>query len=1486
MKKLLVLTMLLGLWSLRILAQNIIPVTAGNETLSAACASAAPGDILELVTNGGVYLEAARLTIDKPITIRAMAGLTTKPVWASDDPNYTVKLSAALTLKGIVFDGAQGASKTIGALDLRLVGGNVKIINCDFINMSDPAGTGGKAIYGTSASQPDSLIITGCTFANIVEQGILFEANTTLPGAVKYVSIENSTFNTIGAEAVYIDDADDNLATPGPILVMNHVTLHNTNRILTHKSDYNIIRNTIFTNTTNIGNTSYYLYGDHSVVTNSLFFNAEYNMHTGQALNMVNADPGYADPAKGDFSLATTSPAYKVGDDGNTIGDPRWWPKLANAIYVEAGKDKISAAIATAKPGDVIELITDGGLYVESATLTVKEGITIQGSPALVNKPVWTSDDGGYLIRSKADINLTGVILDGSKGVMKSVGGIALDSIGYSVRLKNCELINFINDAGTDGHAITDGIYAGQIDSLLISGCIFKNIKKEGIYVAGHVAAAIGSVKYFSVASSTFSKIGSDAIYIRDHDGVDATPGPVFIVDHCTFYDCFASYGVLAHHIDGAVIKNCIAYSSTNTGTAYYIYGLNSMLKNSLYFNTGINLHTSQSINVISTDPIFVDAANGNFKLYKNSPAVNFGDDGTTIGDPRWGVSDMVANQLILLKKAYSMSPTETSVRIVWQTPESASPASVVQYGATNALGSTVVGADGWLIAGEGYMHEVTLTGLQPFTQYYYRVGNGTDFAVDTNMTKTAPAKGTDFRLMSVSDIHSNDLGIWHGISKKALKDASDMTVFIGDFVNDGSVRTEWDGGFFAPGEPLLIAVPVISSVGNHETAFGPSTYYDYFSLPVHAANGEDPEAYFSMNYGDAKIIAINSTGNFSPAFNEGSLQLAWLDDQIKNADSKWIFIFSHTNVLSTSYHAQWSADEKAYLMPLYEKYAAEGKHILVFAGDEHNFEHLYKAGVNYIRPGCANGSLRNTDINLVDKPYSLYFNKISGYSTIDVSDNGDLVTLMARDTSGVVYYSTTFTTSSTPAPTIFITEPNGIEDVADDSFKIQWVDSDPDNDASISIYYTTDVSIPGILIAENISEDDPQNYIDWNVSNITPGSYWIYAIISDGVNPEVKKFSSGKVTVVPDATAPPSVTDLTGSVIDNAKIVLTWKNPTDLIHVENSLATFEEGFDGFIGVPHGTSTGSLESIEGKTGKALRINYQILDAWDQYAASKKISGYPNYSTTPFLEFWYRGDGSSRSLRLIAEQDNDRNGTPDDWWYVEAQTLESTEWQHAVVDLRTLSALSWHPNGDKTFDLENMASLDFIIPSEAPGSGHLDIDEVRITGEIYPAPDFAGVKVLRRTDHFPANATDGDVIYQGMLETYTDEAINGNNVYYYTVFAFDEVPNYSVPGSTAQWESPMITGMKNERKKGYELNQNYPNPFTLSTKITYTIPSTEKVVLRVYNVFGQEVTTLVDEEKTAGKHEVILKTSSLKGGVYYYRIQCGTFDQTRKMVLAK
>ena len=1473
--------------------QTIHQVEAGPGAVSSAYSAAQPGDILELVTDGGLYDEPARLTIDKPITIRAAAGLANKPVWTSSEANYAIKLSARLTLKGIVFDGARSGGVILGAIDFRLFAGSVFIVDCDFINMSKSSGgTDGKALYLTSAAHLDTLVVNNCTFQKIGKNGIVAEANATVPGAVGFLLIENSTFWQIGAEAVYIDDPDDNLATAGPLVVINHSTFHDTKRILTHKSDYNVIRNTIFSNTASVGNDSYYIYGDSSYVRNSIYYNAGINMHTGKAINMLTVDPMYKDAANGDFSLDPNSPAVNFGDDGKSIGDVRWWPKQENSVQITAGRDKISAALAAAMPGDVIELVSDGGLYQESATLVINKNITIQAASGLFSKPIWTSDDGGYLIRTKAGLKLTGIILDGAKGALQGAGGIATDSSGYSIILTNCDFINFLGASGSNGHAIYDGLYKSQVDTLMITNSTFKNIQRQGIYFGGHTAADIGTVKYFHVLNSTFAKITDDAIYIRDHDGVDSTPGPVFIVDHCTLYDAFASYGVLAHHIDGAIIKNSIAMSSVIKGTAYYIYGDNSIAKNSLYFNTGINLHTSKGENLINLDPLFVDAEAGNFMLYKNSPAINAGDDGTTIGDPRWGVSSQVSNQLVMVKNAYSMTPSVNSVRIVWQTMESASPASVVQYGLTADLGTSLTGPDGWLIPGEGYMHEVTVTGLQPSTQYYYRVGDGVNFSADINMTKTAPQRGTAFRLMSLSDIHENNDEIWQGIAKRALKDTIDMTVFVGDFVDDGSLRDAWNSGFFIPGEPLMSQSPVIATVGNHETAFGVSVYYDYFSLPTHPENGETPEAYYSMEYGDAKIIAINSTGNYSPAFDTGSAQLTWLEQELATADTKWIFIFSHTNVISTSYHAQWSADEKAYLMPLYEKYAAQGRHILVFAGDEHNFEHLYRGGVNYIRPGCANGSLRNTDLNLVDKPYSLYFAKTNGYSTIDVSDNGDLVTLNARDTTGTIFYSTSFSTSSTPPPSIFLAEPDGYDDTTSDFYRIQWIDADPDDDAKISLYYTSELTSPGEMIAENISEDDSVNFYDWNVANIAPGAYYIYAIIADAQNPPVKRFSRGKITVIADVVAPPPVTELAGTLLSRTKLQLAWKNPTHLVHVEKPIATFETGTEGFVGENDGTATGSLEIVPGYAGNgnAMRINYQITVAWDQFAGVISFPELPNLSTTPFLDFWYRGDGSDRSLRLIVQQDNDRNAINDDWWYTESQNLTSTEWQHAIFDLRTLSALTWHPNMERTFDLENIARLDFIVPSSNAGSGFIEIDQIKLTGEISPAPDFQGVIVVRRSDRFPQSISDGDVVYQGSAETCIDSSAVLNQDHYYAAFAFDEIPNYSELGTSSRWRYSLPTGISAEdiglTPIKYELGQNYPNPFNPQTTITYAIPRSGKVRLSVFNSLGQEMAVLVDQTLQAGRYTASFNATSLPGGVYFYRIEAEKFNSVRKMILLK
>ncbi len=85
---------------------------------------------------------------------------------------------------------------------------------------------------------------------------------------------------------------------------------------------------------------------------------------------------------------------------------------------------------------------------------------------------------------------------------------------------------------------------------------------------------------------------------------------------------------------------------------------------------------------------------------------------------------------------------------------------------------------------------------------------------------------------------------------------------------------------------------------------------------------------------------------------------------------------------------------------------------------------------------------------------------------------------------------------------------------------------------------------------------------------------------------------------------------------------------------------------------------------------------------------------------------------------------------------------------------------------------------------------------------------------------------------------------------------------------------------------YALSQNYPNPFNPTTKIEYAIPKSGYVSLKVYNVIGQEVTTLVASDLKAGKYYVTFDGSKLSSGVYFYRLQTGSVSITKKLILMK
>jgi hypothetical protein len=85
---------------------------------------------------------------------------------------------------------------------------------------------------------------------------------------------------------------------------------------------------------------------------------------------------------------------------------------------------------------------------------------------------------------------------------------------------------------------------------------------------------------------------------------------------------------------------------------------------------------------------------------------------------------------------------------------------------------------------------------------------------------------------------------------------------------------------------------------------------------------------------------------------------------------------------------------------------------------------------------------------------------------------------------------------------------------------------------------------------------------------------------------------------------------------------------------------------------------------------------------------------------------------------------------------------------------------------------------------------------------------------------------------------------------------------------------------------FKLDQNYPNPFNPSTSIQFQIPKSSFVNLKVYDILGNEVAILVNEEKPAGNYEVSFIASQLSSGIYLYKIQAGSFVETKKMILMK
>jgi len=96
----------------------------------------------------------------------------------------------------------------------------------------------------------------------------------------------------------------------------------------------------------------------------------------------------------------------------------------------------------------------------------------------------------------------------------------------------------------------------------------------------------------------------------------------------------------------------------------------------------------------------------------------------------------------------------------------------------------------------------------------------------------------------------------------------------------------------------------------------------------------------------------------------------------------------------------------------------------------------------------------------------------------------------------------------------------------------------------------------------------------------------------------------------------------------------------------------------------------------------------------------------------------------------------------------------------------------------------------------------------------------------------------------------------------------------------------VNQISTETPKSFELHQNYPNPFNPVTKINFALPKQGFVTLKIYDITGREMQTLVSEVKQAGYYTVDFNGASLSSGVYFYKIQAGDFLSVKRMVLVK
>jgi hypothetical protein len=208
-------------------------------------------------------------------------------------------------------------------------------------------------------------------------------------------------------------------------------------------------------------------------------------------------------------------------------------------------------------------------------------------------------------------------------------------------------------------------------------------------------------------------------------------------------------------------------------------------------------------------------------------------------------------------------------------------------------------------------------------------------------------------------------------------------------------------------------------------------------------------------------------------------------------------------------------------------------------------------------------------------------------------------------------------------------------------------------------------------------------------------------------------------------------------------------------------------------------------------------------------------------------------------------------------------------------------------GPDTVFVNQSASFTLTI-SGGPASGS-GCDIAAKTGTLSPVSTTLKLSGTELTHKANTLMTSGSVTFQFSYLYATGPTID-------TLYANGVSSNSSNTSSGDQWNwaankrvvvlTPTSVTDEKNIPNNFILNQNYPNPFNPATNIKFSVANDGFVSLKVFNLNGQEVATLVNEQKSPGEYSSTWYASSLPSGVYYYRLQAGTFTSVKKLLLLK